>query len=270
MDGRRIGRALRAIRQELGWTQDELARRSGVSQSRISSAELGAIDAFTIRTLERVAGTLGATFWGQIRWRGGDIDRLTDQDHAALVEGVISVLTQTGWVIVPEYTFNRYGERGSVDVVGWHARSRTLLIVEVKSRLTDLQETLATFGRKLRIAPRELAGTHEWHALTTGRVLVIADTSGNRAAVSRHAATFDAVLPCRSRDVRRWLARPEGGLAGIWFVPITRTAGGKRVIRVRHAPSRATTRTRRARDPRNRSRSGTNPAIEPRYHPRGG
>jgi transcriptional regulator with XRE-family HTH domain len=263
MDGRRIGRALRAIRQELGWTQDELTRRSGVSQTRISSAELGAIDDFTIRTLERVAGTLGATFWGQIRWRGGDIDRLTDQDHAALVEGVISVLAQTGWLTVPEYTFNRYGERGSVDVVGWNAPSRTLLIVEVKSRLTDLQETLATFGRKLRIAPRELAVTHEWHAITTGRVLVIADTSGNRAAVSRHAATFDAVLPCR------WLARPEGVLAGIWFVPITRTAAGKRVIRVRHAQSRATTRTRRARDPRNRSRSGTNPAIEPRYHPRG-
>ena len=52
-----------------------------------------------------------------------------------------------------EYTFNHYGERGSVDVVAYHAGHRALLIVEVKTRLTDLQAFLASFGRKLRVVP---------------------------------------------------------------------------------------------------------------------
>jgi hypothetical protein len=46
--------------------------------------------------------------------------------------------------------------------VGWHAETRTLLIIEVKSRIADVQDLHATMDRKCRVVPgllaREVAG----------------------------------------------------------------------------------------------------------------
>jgi hypothetical protein len=39
-------------------------------------------------------------------------------------------------------TFSIYGERGSIDLLAWHSETRTLLVVELKSELTSIEETL--------------------------------------------------------------------------------------------------------------------------------
>ncbi len=52
-----------------------------------------------------------------------------------------------------EFGFNHYGDRGSVDVLAWHSATRTLLIVEVKSILTDLQATFTSFAPRCAIVP---------------------------------------------------------------------------------------------------------------------
>ncbi|MBA3779722.1 MAG: hypothetical protein H0X16_10575 [Chloroflexi bacterium] len=65
---------------------------------------------------------------------------------------------------------------------------RALLLVEVKTRLVDLQDLLSTFGRKLRIVPPLLAQERGWRAVNLGHLVVIADGSTNRRVVARHAA----------------------------------------------------------------------------------
>ena len=86
-------------------------------------------------------------------WTEGRADQLLDQAHAALVEHTLQSMGGAGWETRVEYTFNEYGERGSVDILGWRAVDRTLAIAEIKSRIDDVQDTNATFSRKCRLLP---------------------------------------------------------------------------------------------------------------------
>ena len=88
-----------------------------------------------------------------VRWHGGDLDRLLDEAHAGLVERVAQLLRRLGWQVLVEVSYNRWGERGSVDILAWHAAARTVLVVEVKSEITAVEETLRKHDTKVRLAP---------------------------------------------------------------------------------------------------------------------
>ena len=53
-------------------------------------------------------------------WNGEALDRLLDAAHAASSTASSPILVANGWEVVPEATFNRFGERGSIDVLAWH------------------------------------------------------------------------------------------------------------------------------------------------------
>src|SRR6476619_544631 len=139
MNALRVGRVLRAVRLRSGLSQRAVAKKAGVSQSVYSRAERGALAGMTVGSVERIAAAVGGNLSLEVRYRGGLGDRLVDGAHAALVNHVVAVLRATGWLVELEFGFNVVGERGSVDILGWHAASRSLLVVEVKSRFTDLQ-----------------------------------------------------------------------------------------------------------------------------------
>jgi transcriptional regulator with XRE-family HTH domain len=154
----RIGRVLRAIRLHLRISQQAVAAKAGISQSVYSRAERGEIGGMTVDSLDSIASALGATLIIDIGYRGGLGDRLVDAAHAALADLVVRVLDRGGWQIEFEFGFNVFGERGSVDVLAWHAATRTLLIVEVKSRLLDLQDMLIAIAKEASTRARCRAG----------------------------------------------------------------------------------------------------------------
>ncbi len=244
MNDLRAGNLARAVRHRLGLTQQEVARRAGVSQTVVSLFERGHCEQMTVRSARRVAAALEIQLPFAPLWRGGDGARLLDSDHAALVNEVVANLRAAKWDVLVEYTFNHYGERGAVDVIGWHAGERCLLIVEVKSRIVDTQETISTLGRKARIVPGLLARERRWDAARVGVVLVVGELTANRSIVARNRATFEAAFPARTRDVRRWLARPADPLAALWFLRLSHTATGTQHRgarkRVRHSRPRST------------------------------
>jgi hypothetical protein len=149
----------------------------------------------------------------------------------------VRLLRAIGWEALVEYSFNQFGDRGSVDIVAWHPIARILLIIEVKSRIVDLQDLAAAMDRKVRVVPGLLARERGWNAVDVGSVLVIAESTFNRELVRRHRATFAATFPAGTVDVRRWLRAPAGPLRGIWFVcPTPRVTaihghGGSRRVR---------------------------------------
>lgn len=55
-----FGKAVRAVREELGWTQEDLAERSGLSRPYIVRIEAGERN-LTMNTVDRVAKALGRT-----------------------------------------------------------------------------------------------------------------------------------------------------------------------------------------------------------------
>jgi transcriptional regulator with XRE-family HTH domain len=218
MDDHRLGRAIRALRHRLSWRQVDLGNRAGVSQDLVSLVERGRLDAMPLRTIRAVAAALDATVLVTIRWRGGDLDRLIDEGHAAIVGQVIAWFASIGWDLQPEVTFSVYGERGSIDVLAWHAPSRTLLVIEVKTALTSVEETLRRHDVKARLAPNIAAERFGWRAKTVARLLVLPDTSTARRHVGRHDLVLGRAYPVRGDQLRAQLRSGALTAAGLLFV----------------------------------------------------
>lgn len=233
MTDQRAGRLVAAVRRHLGLRQSDLSRLADVDQKTISLIETGHLARVSVERFRRVCAALGIEHEVMLRWRGGLGDRLIDRGHAAIVEIVIAELERRGWQVVPEFSFNVYGERGSVDVLAWHPIHQALLIVEVKTIVTDIQSLLMSMSRKVRLVPPLVAEERGWRRRAFGRVLVVAGTRVNRSTVASHAATFDAAFPRRSRETRGWLRDPVGDLAGLWFVAIRTDSPANRVARTR-------------------------------------
>ncbi|CAN5734153.1 hypothetical protein BH18CHL1_BH18CHL1_04890 [soil metagenome] len=139
MDDLRTSGVIRVLRRRRGWRQRDLAERAGVSQSQVSLVERGHLESLRVRVVRAIGAALDVALPFDPCWPGADLAKLLDQDHAALVEVIVSELSGSGWEVLAEYSFNHYGERGVVDIVGWHAANRALLIVEVKTRIADIQ-----------------------------------------------------------------------------------------------------------------------------------
>ena len=177
--------------------------------------------------LERICQALGADLDVRIRWRGEALDRLLDEAHATLVDRMVGELRAAGWDAALEVTFNEFGDRGSVDIAAWHPGTRSILIVEVKSVVADAQGTLLPLDRKTRLGT-QIGRSRGWEIESVSKLLVIADGSTNRRRVARLASMFDAALPVRNREVRRWLRSPGGAIAGLLFLPDAPTGSVRR------------------------------------------
>jgi transcriptional regulator with XRE-family HTH domain len=238
MDDRRVGRVFREVRTRKGWRQKDLAAMAGVSQGLISRIELGRLGSLSLNGLRKVGAALDIRISLDAWWQAGQIDRLIDRGHAALVDHVVATLRANGWLTRVEVTFNHFGERGSADIVAWHPRERILLIVEVKTVIGDVQATVSTFERKVRVLPDVLEADERWTASSVARLLVIAETHTNRAIVRDHKAIFDSIWPVRTAAVRRWLRNPSSagdgrrrGFGGVWFLPYEQTGSGLARVR---------------------------------------
>ena len=241
MDPVPFGLAIRALRRRRGWTQEALADRAGISQAAVSRAERGDACSLTVRTLERIAETLGARASLRLLWHGDELDRLLDAAHAGLVEQVVAILRANGWEVVPEATFNVYGERGSVDVLAFHPGFGALLIVEVKSAVPDMQAMLAGIDRKVRLGP-SLAKDRGRRIRFVSRLLVLPDDRTARRRLSDHVATVGQALPLGTAATRRWIARPIGSMGGVLFLPSSQSTTARHRIGGRGAHDRAASR----------------------------
>jgi transcriptional regulator with XRE-family HTH domain len=217
MDPIRFGLSIRALRRRRHWTQARLSAEAGVSRAVIYRLERGFADRVAVRTLAAVTTALGATISVRVLWHGEGLDRLLDANHAAIVESMVRLLTSSGWDVATEATFSVFGERGSVDVLATHPGTGSLLVIEVKSVVPDVQATLMGIDRKARQAP-QIAHDRGWRVRSVARLLVLPNDRTGRRRIQRHAATFRGALPATNVEVKRWIRTPTGTMAGILFV----------------------------------------------------
>ena len=244
MDDTRIGRAVRQLRHRRGWRQRDLAVRSGVSKSAISDIERGHIDRYTLATSRRVLRALDARLELAARWGGhGELERLLDADHAALVRDWAARHEGHGWETWPEASYSIFGERGRVDLLSFHARTGVLEVAECKTALVDLQETLGRLDAKVRLGPT-IALQRGWRVRAVVGALVVAEGSTARRRIAGHAALF-ASYPTRGRAAHAFVRAPTHAAGGvIVFLPLAssgsnhrdrRRAGRRRVRLSDHA-----------------------------------
>jgi transcriptional regulator with XRE-family HTH domain len=244
-----LGKSFRALRIRRGLRQADLARLAHVSRGMISKIERGEIAAVPLRVLRAVAGALGASVELKLRWHGEGLDRLLDEAHAQVVDATVVLLREAGWDVAVEVSFSIWGERGSIDVLAWHAPTGSLLVIEVKSVVPDSQATLHGLDRKARLAP-QLSEERGWECRNVGRLLVVGESSTARQRISRLGATYDTALPDRNVEVRRWIRKPDGSLRGLLFLRNAPVGSTKR-------PSTARERIRRPSGPGR----GPNPSV---------
>jgi transcriptional regulator with XRE-family HTH domain len=220
MNDLQIGRAARALRHRRGLRQVDAAERVGIGHDVVSRLERGRIEGLTLRTLRRLFAAFDAEVVILVRWRGGELDRLLDRRHAMLGEAVVARLERLGWTVVPEVSYSEYGERGAIDLLAWHAESRTLLVIELKTELTSIEETVRRHDAKARLAARIALDRFGWRAGAVARLLVLPDARTPRRQVERFAKVLGRAYPARGRAVRNWLASPAGSMSGLLFLTV--------------------------------------------------
>ncbi len=214
----RAGRALRALRIRRDLGQADLARRVGVSRTTISRIERGQLAGMTLRRLSEVAASLGASLQVTVRWNGEALDRLLDEGHARLVAAVVSHLNELGWETAVEVSFAVGVERGSIDVLGYHRRTGSLLVGEVKSVVPDAGGTVYGLDRKARLAP-VIARERGLAVRTVSRLLIVGDSRTARRRIARFAALWAAAFPVRGKQLAAWLRDPgERSVSGLLLI----------------------------------------------------
>jgi transcriptional regulator with XRE-family HTH domain len=212
-----LGLLFRALRHHRGLRQSDVARRAGIAQDCISTLERGHAEHLRLPTLRRIWAALDVGLELSPRMPTATIAHLLDAGHARLVEAIVRVMTASGWQVIPEYTFNHYGERGSADVLGWQPAWSALAVIEAKTRLPDIQDVTAGLDRKARVLPLVVRRERGWRVERLGKLLIVTRTTANRSVIRAHGATFAAAFPGSPREARAWLGAPSDDLSAIWL-----------------------------------------------------
>lgn len=216
---------LRALRHRKGWRQEDLSKAADVARSLISDLEAGMLDGHSIGALRSSVSAAGGYLRLSIDVPQGDLDRLLDADHAALQERWKRWLEARGWLVDAEVTFNHFGERGSIDLLAWHDETHTLVVIEVKSVIVDVQRTASALDRKVRIAA-SIAHERGWTPAAVIPALLIREGSTARRRVAEHAALFGR-FSLRGRPALAWLADPASGPSPRGILCFTQLSGAR-------------------------------------------
>lgn len=248
MDDQRIGTMLRAIRIKKRWRQTDLAAKARVSPSVVGRVERGGAATVSLGRLRRLAAALGARFDTFVRWDGADLPRLLDARHSAMHEAVAGLLgSLDGWTFEPEVSFSIYGERGIIDILGWHPGRRMLLVIELKTEIVEIGLLLGKMDQRRRLAVDFARRRFGWDPIDVSTWVVLAESRSNRRAVASHRTVIRRKFPVDGRSMRRWLRDPAERVDALGFLPnrYVETLGREMTPTKRVVPGRSRTVTRR-------------------------
>ena len=193
-----------------------------MSTSAVSRIERGHGADLRLATVRRVCAALDMRVEVRALWRAGDLDRLLNASHSALHEEVARLFRTElpEWVFAPEVSFSIYGERGVIDILAWHPGSRSLLVIELKTDIVDVNELVGTIDRKRRLAQR-VARERGWEPATVSVWVIVSAGRTNRRRVAAHGAMLRAAFPADGRAIRSWLRAPGHPIAALssWASP---------------------------------------------------
>ena len=204
----RLAAVFRAVRIRKRWRQEDVGRAAGVSRATIARAESASLGELPLRTLLRIAAALDIRIDLLGRWRGGELDRMLNAGHAALHETVAQTLARMpGWFFRPEVSFAVHGERGVIDILAFHAATGSLLAIELKTQLVDVQGLIGSVDRYVRLAPT-IARDLGWNLRHVSAWVILSESTTNRRRVRQHATILGNAFPADGHAMRSWLRQP--------------------------------------------------------------
>ncbi len=237
MNDAELGGVVRALRHRRGLRQADLAARASVSAPLVSLLERGHAEALAVRSLRRIATALDMRLGWDAGFRGPELARLRDAGHARLAEWLTRRLEGFGWTVLPELSFNDFGDRGRVDLLAFHAATQTLLVIEIKTVIVEVQGLLGSLHVKERVAP-SIARSLGWRTTRPVPCLVVAESTTNRRRLTAHSRLF-ARFSLRGKGAVAWLRRPDSAPEGLLLLvklPDRNGVSGRRAGRQRVRP----------------------------------
>lgn len=205
-----FARLCRTTRTDLGWSQRRLASAVGVSRSYIAMLETGRTDP-SLAMAESIAITLGLELSLASRQPvlvGGPATR--DAVHAWCSGYVHRRLEGHGWAVEREVEIVHARWHGWIDLLAFDPRTRTLLIIEVKSSIDDLgaiERQVGWYERSAWAAARRFG----WRPARVVTLVVALATQAADATFHSLGSVLDRAFPVRARTMMQLVADP--GLA---------------------------------------------------------
>ena len=199
-----FARLCRETRTMLDITQRELAGVVGVSRPLITAIESGQA-APSLDIVQRIAVALGLEI--DIAWRLPVVadPKPGDRVHAWCSGHVDRRFRGHGWETRREQEVLLARAHGWIDLLAFDPRTRTLIIVEIKTQIHDL----GAIERQLSWYERDAALTaqrHGWRPLRIETWLLVLASEGVDAALREQREVLRLAFPARASEMRQVLA----------------------------------------------------------------
>lgn len=193
-----IGGEVRASRQRRRWTQDVLARRSGISRHVIGRIERG-ITRLDIDALQRIGVAFGRR--PEVRFARDPFEAPADAGHLAMQELLLRLGRRVGYTGSFELATRPVEPWRSIDVVLAAVTRRTMVLCECWNSIGDIGAAVRSTSRKAGELEALAMGRFGADA-TVGTLWVVRATARNKALVARYPEVFASRFPGSSR---RWM-----------------------------------------------------------------
>ena len=220
------GRLLRELRSDLGWSQRELGRRSGVPQTAISRIERGRLAAMDLEQLVRAASAAGARLRLVVDAPFlADRSRQRDRVHARCIGFVASRLAKAGWDVLTEVEISGRRGPGWIDILAGRRETADLLVIEIKTEIDDIgaiQRRLSWFAHAASPVARGLG----WVQRRSAAALIVLSPGVVHARLRENRDLIRFGFPGTAAGLGAWI-RDEHAPPPLWTValidPFTRS-----------------------------------------------
>jgi transcriptional regulator with XRE-family HTH domain len=198
-------------------TQEELAMTVGISRSYVAGIEAGKVNP-SLDVVTRIGDALGLDL--ELMGRRPILldPRSTGVVHSRCSGYASRRLRSSGWLVAREVEIVHARSHGWIDLLAFHPGTRTLVIVEIKTRIEDIgliERQLAWYERS---APVVAADRFGWRPSSVASWPLLLQSDEVESAVLRDREVLHQVFPVRATDMRAVLAGalPSTGLIAVW------------------------------------------------------
>lgn len=208
-----FARAARDTRLGLRLTQQQVADAVGVSRGYIAAIEnqRGNPSLDVVDRMSRALGLEADLVLRQPIVVGAHGQR--DLVHARCSGYLERRLRTAGWQTAREVEVIQGRSHGWIDVIAFHPRTETLLVIEIKTRLDDLgsvERQLAWYGRSAGNAALRLG----WRPRRVVSWLLVLASDEVERVLRHNRDVLGRAFPLRARQMLEWLSGGDHSVVG--------------------------------------------------------